>query len=219
MAISTIPQTETAEIYRRALEGRAIGAVRRTPGLNDQVAASHVGKHPAEKKAERKSPRLAAATAVGMPAAELLAATPARAIGMPDSRRSVWPTLLVVGAAVYGLYWYGAQKPSGSARDVSDAIASVARTVSAPVMPYLNRIRASATVPTAADSLSASSGNVAPVPPSTDRRRASKGAPAPGAERANGTKGAAVDSTARDSVTRDSTATRKPSTDTTKPPS
>ncbi len=223
IAISTIPQSETAEIYRRALDGRAIGAARRTPGLEQAAVTPSAGKKAPEKKPDRKSPRLAAATAIGMPAAQLLAATPARPIGIPQSRRSIWPTLLLIGAATYGLYWYGAQKSSGSARAVSDAIASVSRTVAGPVMPYVNRIRQSATVRT--DSAVTPAANTSPastVPP-LERKKSTVNVPAAVSGAAEPTTAPVaakpkVDSTARDSTPRDSVPVKKAPTDTIKPP-
>jgi serine/threonine-protein kinase len=216
-AIGTIPQTETAEIYRRALEGRAIGAARRTPGFNEQTTASKLGKQPVDNKSDRKTPRLAAATSVGVSGADLRAPEPARAIGMPGSgRRSIWPTFLFIGVAIYALYWYGAQQPSGSARDVSDVIATVSRTVASPVMPYLNRIRASATVPSPSDS--ATTTGIAPLTPTAERKRAAKAASAAERAAANSATRTSLDSTPRDSVPRDTAAPKKLSTDTTKPP-
>jgi len=248
IAISTIPQTETAEIYRRALEGRAIGAARRTPGMEQAPLTPPAGKKSAEKKPDRKSPRLAAATAIGMPAAQLLAATPVRPIGMPDSsRRSLWSTLFLVGVACYGFYWYGAQKSSGPARAVSDAIASVSRAVATPVMPFLNRLRSSATVP-ATDAATSPVGSTAPADVARSGRKggaataketdAAAAASAAAASAAAASRAAAVtpaatgaapapvatptraktDSAARDSTPRDSVPAKKPPTDTIKPP-
>ncbi|MBL0170085.1 MAG: protein kinase [Gemmatimonadaceae bacterium] len=131
-AISLMTPTQTAELYGRALQGRGVGVARRTPSI-DQPTVSR----PADRS---KTPPIEAATA----AREVPVARP---IGMPDApKRRLVPALLVVGAFVYGLYWYGAKQADGAARRLSDSIASVSRTVAGPVMPYIERLRSAATV-------------------------------------------------------------------------
>ena len=132
-AIASMSATQTAELYSRALQGRGIGAARRTPSIAQQTstrAAEKTRTPPIATKAVREAP-------VAQP------------IGMDSQRRGrLLPSLFVIALFVYGLYWYGAQQPGGRARDVSDRIARTTRTVLAPVMPYLDRMRNAATVET-----------------------------------------------------------------------
>jgi serine/threonine-protein kinase len=131
-AINLMTPSQTAEMYSRALQGRGIGAARRTPSIENPTLA-----RPVDKKA---TPALRAAT-VAQPAI-------ARPIGMPDtSKRRLFPVLLMVGVFVYGLHWYGSRQPSGTAREVADRIGSISRTVAGPLMPFIDRMRAKATVP------------------------------------------------------------------------
>jgi serine/threonine-protein kinase len=129
-AIASIPATQTAEMYRRALEGRAVGASRRASG-------------PAEPSLARPAERKPTPTGANAPVREVPVARP---IGMEDSRRRVLPVVMVIGLFTYGLYWYGARQAEGTARAVSDRIGSISRTIAGPLMPYFDRMRAAATV-------------------------------------------------------------------------
>ena len=149
-AISLMTPTQTAEMYSRALMGRSIGVARRTPSMDQPTVGRAVDRS--------RTPATASGTVVSVPVA--------KAIGMPDpSRRRVFPVLLLIGAFVYALYWFGAQQPAGAARSVSDAIGSISRTVAGPLMPYIDRMRNAATV---VDTVPAP----AVAPPATKKPRA-----------------------------------------------
>ncbi len=152
-AIGDMSTSQTAEIYSRALQGRAIGASRRTPALHQPTVS--------------RGPTPRAQTAVAAkPARDIPVARP---IGAPDSPRGrFWPTLLLLIAVVYGVYWYGARQPEGAARGVSDGIGTVMATITSPIKPYLDRIREASTD---ADSTNAAPAKPA-VAPTTRRRRA-----------------------------------------------
>lgn len=130
MAISSMTPSQTAEMYSRALQGRGVGAVRRTPSI-DQPTLSR----PADKK---KTPRTIAATAGNVPVA--------KPIGMPSGQRRVFPVLLVIGLFIYGLYWYGGKQATGPARELSDSIGNISRVVAGPLMPYIEKMKSAATV-------------------------------------------------------------------------
>lgn len=131
-AIAIMTPTQTAEMYRRALDGRGVGVVRRTPAMDQPTVPRPVDK--------KKSVTAANETARVVPVA--------KPIGMPDpSRRRLLPVLLLVGLFTYGLYWYGARQPEGAARSISNTIGTTARKVAGPAMPYIDQMRAAATVP------------------------------------------------------------------------
>ena len=132
-AISLMTPTQTAEMYRRALEGRGVGVARRTPSI-DQPTLSR----PAAKS---KTPPIAAATVRDVPIA--------KPIGMSEPKRRVLPVVLVVALFVYALYWFGERQPDGAARQIADRIGAVSRAMAGPLMPYIDRLRAAATVPDA----------------------------------------------------------------------
>lgn len=180
-AIDLMTPSQTAELYGRALQGRGLGASRRTPSLDQPTLARPLN--------QSRTPVVATAAA----GRDGLVARP---IGMPDpSRRRVFPLLLLGGLCVYGLYWYGARQPLGAARNISDAIASISRTVAGPALPYIERLRAAATV---SDSVEKPA-----VIPAT-RKRVIK-------VRRDSTK---RDSTKRDSVSRDTAVVTTPPPDT-----
>lgn len=165
-AINLMTPTQTAELYTRALQGRGVGAARLTPSL--------------EKPTMPRVPERNAAAMPGTPRDVPMA----RPIGMPKPRRRLAPVLLVMGLFVYGLHWFGARQPDGAARQISDKIGEISRTVAGPFMPYIDRMRAAATPPSA--------DTVKPVvTPTAPRRRAAR---------------VATDSTTADSPTRDSAA-------------
>ena len=131
-SIHSMTPTQTAALYRRALDGRGVGPARRTPSM-DQMTVPHF--------VDRSKTSLQNAA----PAPDILVA---KAIGMPEnSRRGTLPILLFIVLCVYGLYWYGAQQPDGAVRAISDNIGSISRMIATPVMPYIDRLRAAATVP------------------------------------------------------------------------
>lgn len=130
MAISSMTPTQTAEMYSRALQGRGVGVARRTPSL-DQPSLTR----PVEKG---RTPLSNAATAGNVPIA--------KPIGMPSSQRRVFPVLLVIGLFVYGLYWYGGKQPSGTARELSNSIGDISKTLAGPLLPYFEKMRSAATV-------------------------------------------------------------------------
>lgn len=131
-AISTMSMTETSEMYRRALDGRGIGAARRTP-MSNMV--------PTPKTVEKQKTQVRAV--------EPSRATPqvARPIAAPRRRyrQRRLPSLVMIGVAIYAVYWYGAQQSSGTARQLSNRIGAVSRAIAGPLMPYFDRIRRSAT--------------------------------------------------------------------------
>ncbi len=151
-AIGNMSASQTAELYSRALQGRGIGASRRTPSL-DQLTMTR----PADRQ-----------TTVGQSAAIVREAPIARSIGMEPTRRGrVMPTVLVIALFTYGMHWYGKQQPAGVARSVADAIGATVGTVFGPVMPYINKMRSAATVPS--DTLSTTP--TTPVKRTPTRRR------------------------------------------------
>ena len=176
-AINLMTPTQTAEMYTRALQGRGVGAARLTPSVQNPAVPM---------AAQRNAATAAAAKPRDVPVA--------RAIGMPEPRRRLVPVLLVIALFVYGLHWYGARQPAGAARQLADAIGSMTRTVAAPVMPYIDRMRSAATVP---DS------SAKPVVSPPPRKRAAK---------------VVRDSVAKDSTPRDSAAVLAPPPDTAVPP-
>ena len=175
-AISSMTSTQTAEMYRRALDGRGVGVARRTPAMDQPTVPRPVDK----KKSVTSSTEAARVVPV------------AKAIGMPDpSRRRVFPVLLLISVFTYGLYWYGAQQPTGTARDISNTIATTARKVAGPALPYIDRMRAAATVP---DSTTAS-------PPTPSLPAAAAITPPSSKKRAGAAKNKAKsDSSARDTL-------------------
>jgi eukaryotic-like serine/threonine-protein kinase len=136
-AISSMSASQTAELYGRALQGRGIGVSRRTPSIDQPTMT---------RPADRKS-------TLGQPTQVVREAPVARAIGMEPARRGrVVPTVLLLALFTYGTHWYGKQQPTGVARSMADAIGALTSTVLGPVMPYIDKMRSAATVPT--DSLS-----------------------------------------------------------------
>ncbi len=133
-AISLMTPSQTAEMYRRALDGRGIGAARRTPSMNQATSARPANKQPAKSQ----TPSIAAPSVRDIPIAQ--------PIGMKESRRGLLPIVLVIGLFIYGLYWYGGTQPSGPVRSMSDSIGRVTRTVLTPVMPYIDKLKRAATV-------------------------------------------------------------------------
>lgn len=151
-AIGNMSTTETAEMYSRALQGRGIGVSRRTPALEQPTVT--------------RAPTRAHAPAAPTPARDVPIARP---IGAPDSPRGrFWPTVLLLGVMVYGVYWYGSRQPEGTARNVADGIRSVAATITSPVRPFLDRIFAASAV-TDSSATEATKPAAAPTP---RRRRA-----------------------------------------------
>ncbi|MCC6243698.1 MAG: serine/threonine protein kinase [Gemmatimonadaceae bacterium] len=147
-AIASMSATQTAELYSRALQGRGIGAARRTPSIA----------HPTTARVAEKT------RTPPLPSKAVHEAPAAKPIGMEGGRRGrVVPTVLVLSLFVYGLYWYGAQQPRGRARQLSDRIGQTTRTVLAPVMPYIDKMRSAATV-------------APPVPAEPIRRATKRGA-------------------------------------------
>ncbi len=131
-AIGGMSATQTAELYGRALQGRGIGASRRTPSLAMPTTS---------RTADR-------ASTAGQPTSVVREPPAARSIGMEPRRRGrVMPTILLLALFTYGAHWYGKQQPTGGARRVADAIGAAASTVLGPVMPYLDKMRSAATVP------------------------------------------------------------------------
>ncbi len=124
-AISGMSATETAEIYSRALQGRANHVSRRTPALDQPTVSRAADK---SRKASRAAPLARDIKAVQI-----------------GRRRSAGggflPVVLLLGAATYGAYWYGARQPGGTARTISDKIASVTGTVATPIMPFIDKLR------------------------------------------------------------------------------
>jgi serine/threonine-protein kinase len=185
-AVNGMSATQTAEIYSRALQGRASHVSRRTPGT-------------AQLTATRGSERTKVAPAAPALARDIKSVQ----IGRRRSGNRFLPTLLVVGGTLYGAYWYGAQKPDGTAREISDKIGSTAKMIATPVMAFFQRPN----VPSPLES--------APIKPASPT-------PAPRRKRA-------ADSTKRDSSPskppsdsvakpRDTAVVVTPPADTTKPP-
>jgi eukaryotic-like serine/threonine-protein kinase len=160
-AVNGMSASQTAEIYSRALQGRASHVSRRTPGA-EQLAAARGGE------------RTKVAPAAAAPARDIKSVQ----IGRRRSGNRFLPTVLLIGGSLYGAYWYGAQKPDGTAREISDTIGSTAKMIATPVMAFFARPN----VPSPLES--------APVKPA---------APTPRRKRA--------DSTAREAATRDTAVT------------
>lgn len=120
-AVNGMSASQTAEIYSRALQGRASHVSRRTPGTEQMTA-----------------PRVGERTKVA-PAAPLARDIKSVQIGRRRSGNRFLPTVLVIGGSLYGAYWYGAQKPDGTAREISDTIGSTAKMIATPVMAFFAR--------------------------------------------------------------------------------
>lgn len=133
-AITTMSLTETSEMYRRALAGRGIGVARRTPSSPSVPTAKTVEKQKTQvRAAEPVRPQPQVARPVRKP--------------RRSYRRRPLPSFFVIGIIIYAVYWYGAQQSGGTMRRMSNRIGSVSRAIAGPLMPYFDRIRRSATVP------------------------------------------------------------------------
>jgi serine/threonine-protein kinase len=129
--VSLMTPSQTAEIYSRAMQGRGLGAVRRTPSIDHPTLTKQTAKG-------GKTPAMSSRSVRDIPVA--------KPIGMDEPKRRVLPVLVVLGLFTYGLYWYGERQSGGTAREIADKIGRVSRTVAGPLMPYIDKMRAKATV-------------------------------------------------------------------------
>jgi serine/threonine-protein kinase len=145
-AISAMTPTQTAELYRRALDQRVAGIASRTPHSDiDRI------KTPAAGLPTRGTAARDAKTVRQAERERVLASYGARdhriaePIGVPRRRGRLPLALLLLGGATWGVWWYGAKQPEGALRVASDRIGAWAGAVGTVVTPWVARAREAAT--------------------------------------------------------------------------
>lgn len=143
IAITSMTPTQTAELYRRALDQRASSTATRTPlsGV-DRVAPAEAA--PAARTAKSTSANQRAQVLASYGVRDLKPAAP---IGLPRKPSRVPMILLLLTAATAGTWWYGRRQPDGVMRTAADRIDAIVAPVAGVVLPLVQRARDAATVP------------------------------------------------------------------------